>query len=53
MSKEYQELKEDLLKIAALTDEVIRIDSDPDLTEEEKYAKLALLALEMTIHSKQ
>lgn len=53
MSEEYKQLKDDLLKIAALKDEVIRIDSDPDLTEEEKYAKLALLALEMTISSKQ
>ena len=43
MSKEYQELKEDLLKIAALKDEVIRIDSDPDLTEEEKPADISTL----------
>ena len=53
MSEEYKQLKDDLLKIAALKDEVIRIDSDPDLTEDEKYAKLAEIALTFCIHTKK
>ena len=53
MSKEYKELKDALLKINALKDKVIAIDSDSDLAEEEKYAKLAFLALETAIRSKR
>lgn len=53
MSKEYKELKDALLKINALKAKVLSIDSDSNLAEEEKYAKLALLALETTIRSKQ
>lgn len=41
MSKEYQDLLETLLAIDSIKEEVMAIDSDPNLTEEEKYAKLA------------
>ncbi len=52
MSKEYQDLLETLLAIDALKDEVVVIDSDPNLTEKEKYMRLALLTLETSIRSK-
>ena len=41
MSKVYKELLEILLTIGSIKDEVMAIDSDPNLTEEEKYAELA------------
>ena len=41
MSDVYKKFRDDLMEIAELKDEVIRIDSDPNLTEEEKYAQLA------------
>ena len=53
MSEEYKELLKNLLAIDALRDEVMSIDSDPDLTEEDKYLRLSLLALEMSIRSKR
>lgn len=53
MSKEYQDLLETLLAIDTLKDEVMAIDSDPNLIEEEKYMRLTLLALETSIRSKQ
>ena len=51
MSKEYQDLLETLLAIDALKDEVIAIDSDPNLTEEEKYTKLTVILFETVIHN--
>lgn len=52
MSKEYQNLLKTLLATDALKDAIMAIDSDSDLTEEEKYLRLALLALETSIRSK-
>ena len=53
MSDAYKELRDDLLKIAAIKDEVMAIDSDSNLTEEEKYAKLTAILFETVIHSQQ
>jgi len=53
MSDAYKEFRDSLLKITELKDEVIRIDSDPDLTEDEKYAKLAEITLTFCIHNKK
>ena len=53
MSEIYEELKNDLLKIDSIKDEIIKIDTDTELSLEAKYAKLSEIALTLYIHSMQ